>query len=320
MSYLLSTLGNLTDLRNLNELEAGFTELVCQVAKAACAVLWRLEEGLGPMTLQKRVTLPEVGASLASEAPSLRDCALLQEEQKPLCRRAMPGGQGLRYFFPVSENHRVAALIDLLVAERLDPETARTVALLARLFGNHTGLLNYGERDELTGLRNRRGFNSEFKQLLGCGAGRTVIGVADIDHFKRINDEFGHLYGDEVLILMARLMRSAFREADGIFRFGGEEFVIVMRNTGLEGAAKGLEAFRAKVARTSFPQVGQVSVSIGFSAVRQFDDASAVFGRADEALYVAKQTGRNQVHCHEWLVREGVLAGAKKVGGGFELF
>ena len=90
------------------------------------------------------------------------------------------------------------------------------------------------------------------------------LAVSDIDFFKRVNDDFGHLYGDEVLLLMANIMRETFRGTDILFRFGGEEFVIVLRSTNQQGAHQALERFRITVEEYDFPQVGNVTISIGY--------------------------------------------------------
>ena len=136
------------------------------------------------------------------------------------------------------------------------------------------------------------------------------LAVLDIDSFKRINDQFGHPYGDEVLVLLARLMGECFRDNDVTFRFGGEEFLVILPNTDLQDAEIVLERFRAKVEAFHFSQVGCVTVSIGFTKLLAGDSGPAAFGRADQALYVAKQSGRNQVQCYELLVAKGALASA----------
>jgi len=211
-------------------------------------------------------------------------------------------------------------VLDLVLPRRLNVPQMSVVTGLMRVYGNHVGLLEYGHRDELTGLLNRRTFNTLFKEVAADSEARAIIAVADIDFFKRINDEFGHLYGDEVLILMARLLEASFAERDELFRFGGEEFLVLLRQESLETAWRALETFRVNVVEALFPQVGRVTVSIGFAAVQLGDTGAVAFGRADEALYVAKQRGRNQVQCHEWLVMEGSLAGEKRTGGQVELF
>ena len=132
--------------------------------------------------------------------------------------------------------------------------------------------------------------------------------MMDIDHFKRINDQFGHVYGDEVLILLANIMRGSFRNYDRLYRFGGEEFVVLMRKVSYEEVAHKLEFFRKKMEAYLFPQVGKVTISIGFIQINPGDSPSNVLGHADEALYFAKEHGRNQVQCYATLLEQGLLA------------
>lgn len=190
------------------------------------------------------------------------------------------------------------------------------------VFRNYLDLLRDSQHDTLTSLLNRKTFDQGFAGLLASyneasarrvGDQRQVVNshwlaVMDIDHFKRINDKFGHLYGDEVLILMANLIRRSFRRHDRLYRFGGEEFVVLMRNVDIEGVREKLEHFRRTVEQHEFPQVGRVTISLGYSAISPTDTPSAVIGKADEALYFAKDHGRNQVCGYEDLVARGDLA------------
>jgi diguanylate cyclase (GGDEF)-like protein len=114
------------------------------------------------------------------------------------------------------------------------------------------------------------------------------------------------LYGDEVLILVANLLRASFRAQDRIFRFGGEEFMILLRSATLEDAQRIFERFRASVEQYNFPQVGRVTVSLGFVRISA-QTPVVLLGHADQALYYAKTHGRNQVCQYEELVADGSL-------------
>ena len=126
--------------------------------------------------------------------------------------------------------------------------------------------------------------------------------------FRSVNDNFGHLIGDEVLLLLSRLMRSCFRLHDQLYRFGGEEFVVLLRAGTVEDAAAAFERMRGTVQSYAFPQVGSITVSVGFTDVRPGDTPSGAFERADKAVYHAKQKGRNQVASHSALVACGVFS------------
>ena len=144
--------------------------------------------------------------------------------------------------------------------------------------------------------------------------------MVDLDHFKRINDQFGHLYGDEVLLLLARIMRDSFRHQDKVFRFGGEEFVVVLKAVSEDEVRAALERFRVAVATYPFPQVGQVTASIGYTRIHADDTIPEIVGRADEALYVAKDNGRDQIAGYETLRAAGKIATREKPANDIELF
>jgi diguanylate cyclase (GGDEF)-like protein len=144
--------------------------------------------------------------------------------------------------------------------------------------------------------------------------------MLDIDHFKRVNDNFGHLIGDEVLLLLARLMRSTFRFHDQLYRFGGEEFVVLMHCSQNGQAQAAFERLRNNTEQHIFPQVGHITISVGFTEIRRGDTPSGAFERADKAVYYAKEHGRNQVCNYESLIAEGKLAAESANIGDIELF
>jgi diguanylate cyclase (GGDEF)-like protein len=168
------------------------------------------------------------------------------------------------------------------------------------------------ETDPLTRLSNRRLFQAHvdagIRRWVASGRGY-YFAMLDLDRFKRINDDFGHLYGDEILVHFANLMRSTFRSADQLYRFGGEEFVVIFGVEPPEAGGEGtLERFRKAVETYKFPGVGSVTVSIGFARVADAATPAAILiDRADEALYYAKEHGRNRVCSWEALVAAGEL-------------
>jgi len=230
----------------------------------------------------------------------------------------------------------LAGVLEVGSAEPLSQQAMRTVQTLLKVFGNFQNLLESSQRDALTSLLNRQTFDATFLKASMPVAERKPghaegerrhnsaagywLGVVDIDHFKRVNDNCGHLIGDEVLVLVARIMRQSFRHHDRLYRFGGEEFVVLLRG-GTEADALGaFERFRRNVASYPFPQVGHVTVSVGFTQVMHHDTPNVTFARADQAVYRAKHQGRDQVLCHEALVRDGVMASSEQHIGDVELF
>lgn len=151
--------------------------------------------------------------------------------------------------------------------------------------------------DPLTGLLNRRGFDERLRAVL-AGARRRGAPLSlltlDADHFKRVNDRFGHEAGDQVLCAIAATLKSRLREADLVARVGGEEFVAVLVDTGSLGAAHVAEALVAAVAMTPMPAVGSITISCGAAELQGDEPIEAALRRADAALYEAKQTGRNR--------------------------
>jgi diguanylate cyclase (GGDEF)-like protein len=152
--------------------------------------------------------------------------------------------------------------------------------------------------DRLTGLFNRRKLDQILEEEL-IRSRRYAINfsviIIDIDHFKHVNDTYGHGVGDTVLEGMAKIMRERTREADALARFGGEEFVMVCRHSGLAGSLTNAEKLREAIAAHDFPQVGHVTASFGVATCREDDDAASLLARADAALYQAKAAGRNRV-------------------------
>lgn len=243
------------------------------------------------------------------------------------------GGVGLAVF-PLATDREVIGVLELITEVTLDANAQRMVCSILRIYRNFQGLLDYSERDTLTGLLNRKTFDESFlkissalpwttaspdaRRAAGPGS-RYWLGMIDIDHFKAVNDTYGHLIGDEVLLLLSRLMRSSFRFHDRLYRFGGEEFVVLMRCDTDTDAKGAFERLRSNTLAYSFPQVGHISVSVGFSELRSGDSPSAAIERADRAVYWAKTHGRNQVQSHADLVARGELELSEKVGD-VELF
>ncbi|MFA5941961.1 MAG: GGDEF domain-containing protein [Sinimarinibacterium sp.] len=206
--------------------------------------------------------------------------------------------------YPVS---REEALAVRFCGESSATDEGRVIQALVRLYVNFKELLAASEQDRLTGLLNRRSFDAQLARVAeasmgvpaadGEGALQYWLALLDVDHFKSINDRFGHLFGDEVLLLLARLLRQCFRGEDRCFRYGGEEFAVILAPTSQQGALKALERLRQLVETYAFPRVGQVTVSLGCAAMSPGLAAMDVIDRADRSLYEAKRSGRNQVVC-----------------------
>ncbi len=155
-------------------------------------------------------------------------------------------------------------------------------------------------RDPLTGLPNRQAVDErvvqEFARWRRFGEPFTML-LWDIDHFKQINDRFGHRAGDKALRIVARILREGIREVDFVGRYGGEEFLMLLPETDGDGAFKLAEKLRRAVENCGFNSRGKpvpITISCGLSCVREGDTPKSLFERVDQALYRAKAQGRNR--------------------------
>lgn len=231
-------------------------------------------------------------------------------------------------WLPIWMGDKANTCLEILHPQPYTIDTIHVVGAIVSVYRNFQNLLDYSERDSLTGLLNRKTFDDQLAKMLHTSndhdcpplpgqeerrhhteteTEKQWLAVIDVDHFKLVNDKFGHLYGDEVLILIANLLQSSFRSQDRVFRFGGEEFVVLLRSTTLENAHKIIDRFRANVETYDFPQVGRVTVSVGFVGISAYESPVNILGRADQALYYAKSHGRNRACDYDELVSGGLL-------------
>lgn len=215
---------------------------------------------------------------------------------------------------------------------RRDRETTLTedavVHGLLEVFTNYIDLLDVSQRDQLTGLLNRHSLDSNLDRLWNilsvrmhesekAGTKRVItpesywLCMIDIDHFKKVNDHYGHIIGDEVLVILSRLLQGVLRQSDLLYRHGGEEFIAIAAANSLESATHIFERARARVEQFKFPQVGKVTISGGFCRADPGVLPQEVVSRADRSLYVAKAAGRNRIFFYDTLVKEGVLEEVK---------
>ena len=159
--------------------------------------------------------------------------------------------------------------------------------------------------DALTGLYTRKYLDMVLDKYTRLNKKLFCCIMMDVDHFKQINDNFGHLVGDSVLKDVAQVVRRCVREMDTVCRYGGEEFVVLMPGSFLEQAEQAAERIRRAVSGNIYGPDGQpVTVSFGCSEYETHEDALRVLHRADKALYGAKRAGRNRV----WVARRNAVA------------
>lgn len=191
---------------------------------------------------------------------------------------------------------------------RIPAEASNEIGRISRSFNQ---LLDIAERlltekdylartDPLTGINNRLRFAdvlSEEAERKWRTARPMALVMFDIDHFKRINDTYGHNVGDEVLVALAKFVGSRIRATDFFARWGGEEFVLLFRDDDCDAAVAAAEKLRKAIASVSFVTVGELRCSFGVTAWRLDDTEESLVARADGALYESKEGGRNRVCC-----------------------
>jgi diguanylate cyclase (GGDEF)-like protein len=332
MQQLLTGLADLTGLKDRQMMDLALVKLIGR------SDLWRfttvrLLRVVGPPEDLHWVTLGQwdgrQGTAVREEfwfdVNSLPRLADFAHREAALASKAVIH-TGLNTFttvFPVAAQHDVACVLEVESDLPVSTTNEAQIASVLHLYANLQSLLDYGEHDTLTELLNRKTFDSAFMRstqfqannppqdghnLRNSATGSYWLAVMDIDFFKLVNDNFGHLIGDEVLLLMARQIRASFRFNDQLYRFGGEEFVVLMRCVDHADAFNALERFRHRIEQYTFPQVGHITVSIGFAPLRDNDTPGGAFDRADKAVYYAKSHGRNQVSSFTDLLASGELS------------
>lgn len=356
MTHVIQSLADMTAHRNRELLDLALAEALMDVVTPQKVVFvmgitqdgetrWleraRYERGVPPVLIDPMWA--DFQSLEPADANPLRQVCLhtMAVQQQP------PSGGCTTHItmFPLSGDGGVESVLEVHSTDSMPAQTLQVVHSMQRVYHNMHALLDYSERDSLTNLLNRKSFDDTFFKALGersldsaadqSHAERGLaalqerrqappvesywLGMLDIDHFKRVNDSFGHLIGDEVLLLVARLLRHGFRFHDRLYRFGGEEFVVLMRCPDADRALSVFERFRKSMENFAFPQVGRITVSIGISRLMASDTPAMALDRADQAVYAAKSSGRNRVIDHAELVRQGQASTAIKTGD-IELF
>ncbi len=299
----------LTDHRDVDLLEASLLRTVADLFAPGWAIIFHIGEDDVP-----RFSI------------SLRDGTVSQSDNsEPFSELASAAGVTS---FPIMSHAR--KVLGYLLVQRTPELSVDEQALMTdlfRVYDNYLAVLRDSQIDRLTGLLNRRTFDDQLDRALGLirrayqenasaksnrkvgeGNGSFFMGEIDVDHFKSVNDRFGHQYGDEVLVIIARILQSTFRKTDLIYRFGGEEFVVIVYVDDRSDAEMTFERLRRSIENHAFPQVGKVTVSVGITEIRDTSIPVELLGRADQALYYAKTHGRNRVSFYEALVAGGELA------------
>lgn len=236
--------------------------------------------------------------------------------------------------YPILAGNKIVGMLTFELSHSLTEGEMLIISSLLSITHNFRSVLDESQKDKLTGLLNRQTFEANINKInaltlssdinqdhegnelnrrkLKIETGKFCLAIIDIDDFKSINDRFGHIMGDEILLLLSYVMKQNFRTRDLLFRFGGEEFIVIFRVSSKEEAYKALERFRNTIQEYRFPQIETVTISMGATLINEMNYlASEIIGRADQALYHAKQSGKNQLHFYENLLENGYVIDKK---------
>jgi diguanylate cyclase (GGDEF)-like protein len=342
MSEIIDHLASLTGLRDRDTLDVSLANAMRDFLAPKRVAVYRLVGDQGDERWLTRAALLADSPAATADPAWVDLTSLPRAEERPTWLECLTTGKIIETredgiiitLFPVMSDTGAVGVIEIQNVRGIGIKSRRLVFGVLRIYRNVQTLLDYSERDTLTGLLNRKIFDDSFYKVSSlplldaklddgerrhASGSRYWLGVVDIDHFKTVNDRFGHLIGDEVLLLLSRIMRSAFRFSDQLYRFGGEEFVVLLLCNDEADAAAAFERFRHVVGEYPFPQAGKTTVSVGFTAIEVGDTPAAAFERADRAVYHAKHNGRDQVSNHAELIRRGIIQDGKRVSD-VELF
>lgn len=333
---LLKRLGAMTAIRDTFMVEQSLLRTLVQLLGVQVASFYRLDDRgnvIRALYHSNKVTYKEDGKRVLENIEEVANDRQIPDEalnlfesvrllQKPCSRKT---DDAIISCYPIYGKNEVVGFFLFHRHKETNPTEDSIIHGILEVFTNYFDLLDTSQRDQLTGLHNRYSLELNLDRLWNMlsshmpantssdNAKHVVItnvywiAVLDIDHFKNINDTFGHTIGDEVLIMVTRLLQASFRQSDLLYRHGGEEFVAIVTTETLETATQIFDRARSKIEQFQFPQVGQVTISGGFTCADLNVIPQEIINRADSALYAAKSAGRNRICHYEGLVEQGVL-------------
>lgn len=337
-SHLLESVVRLTSLRDQHSLEICLINTLQGLIPASQIMLFEISGESGKQMLRPLVDadsahrgrVPETEQHIiprcVEDDPDLMQCFTTGQQLVS----TEDDGSGVRVIHPIAGVNGIAGFLTVRSGAFVEKDQEVAASFL-HIYQNYLQLINDSEHDTLTGLLNRKTFDERIMAIMSAHragqrrasdnkAMQCCLAILDIDHFKKVNDQFGHLYGDEVLLLFAQIMSRTFRDDDQLFRYGGEEFVVILKEVDLTTGLAVLERFRKAVEAYHFPQVGNITASVGAVTISEQDLPTTIIGQADQALYYAKENGRNQVCAYERLLQEGKLTSMVPSRGDIELF
>lgn len=330
--YLVERMVEITEYRENELMEESLVRTLQQTLPCREVELYKVARIRGTVVLHPAARVDAYGvveSGLPCEtvfSPEISRCIHACIEEQQVVVHWSPASSQYRIIHPVCPSDDGAAAILILNSDVTMEDERALVSGLLRIYANFLQILTESQTDKLTGLLNRQTFERRIMDIVAQGPNPSPpqpppnsrrrpfhhsstywLALVDIDHFKKVNDQFGHLYGDEVLLILAHVMKTTFRSEDLLFRYGGEEFLVVFSAPSSDDAQKALERFRSSVERHAFPQIDRVTISAGYTQLVSPELPVDILARADEALYYAKEHGRNRVCCYESLTSTGEI-------------
>lgn len=241
--------------------------------------------------------LDMVENSVANFIESHSGIALVAEEQRQ-CLDKAPSDSIEKFVTFIEE----LTALNRNMSDELDRAQIKINTLTEELYEARAGLAT----DLLTKVGNRQGFSEDIEPLIEAGADKKlslVLMMIDVDNFKFLNDEHGYVAGDKVLYFIAQTIKGMIRTSDKVYRYGGEEFAIIMNRCDVTQAESMADKIRLKIAQSNLLYAGKnvhVTISVGVTVHQQGDNLETLIGRADKALYCAKKSNKNCAVLFSW--------------------
>lgn len=334
---VLGNLGKLTSIRDTEVLEQSLLRTLGPLLGVLDTELYRVDEGQaivrviyshrskvvggdGEARLVERIEEVTNPSDIPVEILALTNNVRLL--RRPCTRRL---GDDMLIAYPLIGDGEIRGYFIFRRDREVSPTEDNIIRGVLEVFSNYYALLDDSMRDRLTGLLNRQALENSFERIWtaisradtvyhkddagrrGTPPGHYWLAVIDIDRFKSINDTFGHMVGDEILLLTARLMGTTFRSTDLLYRYGGEEFIAIVSADNDSIARNIFERVRLAIEAHVFPRIEKLTISVGYSQITSDLLSVEVLSRADRSLYQAKQDGRNRIYSYQELVDSGVF-------------
>ena len=309
---LVGQIAGFTSLRDVDLLELSLLKSIYTIVNPVEVSLVTVDS---QNNIKKKVDYASGRKGTISQTDTVDESFLIAVEQVDKGTRdycSVAHGEGSLNLFLLDQDRKLAHFVSIIsMSATLSKTESQQIIGMLKIYRNFRELLKEAQTDELTGLANRKTFENTARHIYEAilsapqpiqNEKRTFKPTApfwmvmvDVDHFKRINDSQGHIIGDEVLVRIAQTIQCSVRTDDFVFRYGGEEFSVILQADSKEVCSAILERMRSAVEAINFSHIGKTTISIG--AVEMDPGAFYLSNveKADKALYHSKDNGRNQV-------------------------